>query len=84
MYGSLRKTEKASTQLEMNAGARNRVRRGWRDSKVDGCMDGNYVYICTADVFMCVCMYVCRYARTCVCVYVCMYFFFICTVLHYK
>ena len=37
---------------------------------VDGCMDGNYVYICTADVSMYVCMYVCMYVRTYVCMYV--------------
>jgi hypothetical protein len=44
MYESLKKMEKATTQLEINAGARSRVQSGWRDSKVDECME---VIACT-------------------------------------
>jgi hypothetical protein len=41
--------EKVTTQLEITTGTRCRVQSGWRDSNVGECMDGNYMYICTAE-----------------------------------
>jgi len=44
MYESLRKTETATTHLEINAGVRNRVQSGWKDSKC-GWMHGRYLRV---------------------------------------